>query len=104
MKLKVVTALIAASFSCASYARVDCPAAKVLNIQIEGTTILYMQEGAPWRKLGLISEEGTKERYSALLFSQATSKKVIVGYVSDTYNCAVQNYSESALLVRTHNE
>jgi hypothetical protein len=104
MKLKVAISLLIVSLSCASHARVDCPAAKIISIQIEATTILFLQEGADWRKLGLISEEGTKERYAALLASQAAGRKVIVAYARDTYDCLAQNYSESALLIRTHNE
>jgi hypothetical protein len=104
MEFKFITALIAISFSCVTFARVDCPAAKILNIQIEGTTILYLQEGSNWHRLGLLNEEGTKERYAALLASQASGRKVVVGYARDTYDCSALNYGESALLVRTHND
>ncbi len=47
-------------------ARMDCPIAKVLHIQIEGKKILYRQAGGtPWRTLGYLgNNDGTEERYT----------------------------------------
>jgi len=86
-----------------SFARTDCPLAKVTHIQIERGKILYQQEGFNWRVLGSINEDGTKERYAALLAAQMSGKHVLVGYARDDYNCNTTNYSESAILVRTYN-
>ncbi|NMM39921.1 hypothetical protein [Pseudoalteromonas arctica] len=85
--------------------RTDCPSAKIVHIQMEGTKIMYLQEGAPWRTLGYInSNDGTKERYSALLTAQATGSKVIVGYSGDDYDCGKTNYSTAAYMVRTFSQ
>ena len=91
-------------FSTHSFAaRTDCPSAQVLYIQIEGQKILYMQKGAPWRTLGYLNnEDGTRERYSALLAAQAAGRSVMVGYPVDGYDCSAQNYSTSAYIVRTY--
>ncbi|KPZ73133.1 hypothetical protein AN944_00281 [Shewanella sp. P1-14-1] len=85
-------------------ARVDCPIAKVINIQIEGSKIMYLQEGASWRTLGYITEAGTNERYSALLAAQMASKRVIVGYKDNNYDCSKTNYGTSAYIIRTYND
>ena len=85
--------------------RTDCPIAKVLNIQIEGKKIMYIQEGALWRVLGRLGlEDGTKERYSALLTAQATGRKVMVGYPVSGFDCRITNYVTSAYIVRTYNQ
>ena len=105
MKLKcVLFGVSSIVLSSTVFARTDCPAAKVQYIQIEGNVILYAQEGSSWHRLGTLNEEGTKERYSALLASQAAGKKVIVGYPSDTYNCSAVNYVDSANMLRTLTE
>ncbi|ACA85764.1 hypothetical protein [Shewanella woodyi] len=103
--MKIVKYLLFLAFllSSSAFARTDCPAAKVLHIQIEGSVILYMQEGSSWRRLGNLDEVGTAERYSALLAAQIAGLKVMVGYRSSSYNCAVTNYSEPAYIVRTYN-
>lgn len=84
--------------------RTDCPIARVVNIQLEGNVVLYMQEGSSWRRLGVLNEIGTKERYSALLAAHMAGLKVMVGYASNTYNCGATNYSESAYIVRTYSQ
>lgn len=85
-------------------ARTNCPSAKILNIQVEGKKILYLQEGAPWRALGYINKkDGTEERYSALLTAQATGRKVQVAYPVKSFNCSKVNYGTSAYLVKTFN-
>jgi hypothetical protein len=100
-KLKLLPLLILI-MSSEAFSRTDCPSAKVLNIQIEGSVILYTQENTGWRRLGVLTEPGTKERYAALLAAQMSGRKVMVGYSSDTYNCAITNYSDSAYIVRTY--
>ncbi|MCO7191407.1 MULTISPECIES: hypothetical protein [unclassified Pseudoalteromonas] len=86
-------------------ARTDCPAAKVLNIQIEGQKVMYQQEGASWRTLGFLNkDDGTKERYSALLTAQATGKKVVIGYSVDNYDCSAANYMTEAHMIRIYNQ
>lgn len=100
--LFLVLALVSTS---ALAVRTDCPSAKVVHIQIEGTKILYVQEGAPWRNLGYInSNDGTKERYSALLTAQATGNKVVVGYSGNDYDCEKTNYSTAAYMLRINNQ
>lgn len=85
-------------------ARTDCPAAPVLNIQIESNVILYLQKNAPWRRLGTLDEIGTRERLTALLAAQMSGRKVMVAYQNDGYDCTATNYAESAFIVRTYNE
>ncbi|MBU1390182.1 MAG: hypothetical protein KJ856_07760 [Gammaproteobacteria bacterium] len=86
-------------------ARTDCQVAKILNIQLEGEKIMYFQEGAPWRTLGYVNKnDGTKERYAALLAAQMAGKKVVVGYKENGYDCNVTNYGVPAFIVRTFNE
>lgn len=65
-------------------ARVDCAIALVTHIQVEGNRVIYLQQGAPWRGLGTLSDGGVKERYSALLAAQMAGRKVHIGYVHGT--------------------
>lgn len=85
-------------------ARTDCPAAKVTMIQIEDNVILYLQEGANWRRLGVVGELGTSERYSALLAAHMSGRKVVVAYASATYDCALYDLGTSANMVRLYAE
>lgn len=89
------------SFS--AYARVDCPTAIVENIQIEDNVVLYQQAGSLWRRLGVLNEEGTRERLSAMLAAQMAGKKVFVSYRRSDYDCNERNTSESAFILRIHN-
>ncbi|GAB1624091.1 hypothetical protein AAOGI_41410 [Agarivorans albus] len=85
-----------------THARKDCPEAKVVHVQIEGSVVLYRQEQAPWRRLGVLDDAGTKERYSALLAAQMAGRQVVVAYARDSYDCSKSNYAESAYIVRTY--
>jgi len=98
--LIIISLLISSSV----FSRTDCPAAKVTHIQIEGSVILYKQEGSSWRRLGDLREVGTTERYSALLAAQFSGKPVMVAYLSDNYDCNTQNYTDPAYIVRTYNQ
>jgi|GEM_PF-1683360 len=104
--IKPLFCLLIGIISLSSFAaRTDCPAARVLLIQIEGQKVLYAQEGASWRALGYLNKnDGTKERYSALLASQVTGNKVMVGYPVDNYDCSVVDYGTSAHIVRTYSK
>lgn len=104
MKLFKLIPLLLLFLTEVTYARTTCPNAKVVNIQIEGNVVLYTQEGSSWRRLGILSEPGTKERYAALLASQMSGRRVTVAYASDTYDCSVSNYAESAYIVRTYSQ
>ncbi len=94
--------LVAVSQPCLG--RTDCPVAKVLHIQLEGSKIMVYQEGGPWRTLGYLNETGTKERYSAVLAAQYAGKGIMIGYARSDYNCSATNYGESAYIVRTFNQ
>lgn len=85
-------------------ARTDCPVAPIVNIQIEGNVVLYLQKDAPWIRLETLEEIGTRERLTALLAAQMSVRKVMVAYSNDSYDCTTVNYSESAFIVRTYNE
>jgi len=102
---KLFSAVLLLLIAVPAYAgRTDCPASKILNIQIEGKKILYVQEGASWRSLGYVGRgDGTEERYSALLAAQATGFKVMVGYPVDDFDCSKTNYVTNASIVRTYN-
>ncbi len=104
IKSSVFFVLLMAFLPFSAQARVDCPAALIENIQIEGNFVLYRQSGYPWRRLGVLSEEGTRERLSAMLAAQMSGKKVFVSYKRSDYNCSVANTSESAFLLRTYNQ
>ncbi|MCM0148670.1 hypothetical protein KCN56_08875 [Photobacterium galatheae] len=97
-----ITLLASALFTQAAMARTDCPAAPIQNIQIEGSVVLYHQSNV-WRRLGVLTDVGTKERYSALLSAQMAGKNVMVAYPDDNYNCNATNYEDSAFIVRTYN-
>ncbi|HEY0924139.1 hypothetical protein [Rheinheimera pacifica] len=103
-KLIILVASAALVFSSSALARKTCPEALVQNIQIESDHVLYKQVGYPWRRLGILDEPGTRERLSALLAAQMANKKVIVAYKNNEYSCISENYSESAYLLRTHND
>ncbi|MDT3334954.1 hypothetical protein Q4Q49_06540 [Shewanella sp. SP1S1-7] len=75
----------------------------MINIQLEGLKIMYLQEGATWRTLGAINNnDGTKERYAALLSAQMSGKPVMVEYLQDGYDCGKVDYGTPAFLVRTY--
>jgi hypothetical protein len=99
---KLVLFIAALIISQPGLARTDCPAAIVNNIQVEGSIVLYHQSSV-WRRLGVLTDIGTKERFSALLSAHMSGKKVMVAYPRDDYDCSVTNYGESAYIVRTYN-
>ncbi|BCL69450.1 conserved exported hypothetical protein [Vibrio nigripulchritudo SO65] len=99
---KITLFILAAMFSQPSFARTDCPIDTISHIQIEGSVVLYYQSSV-WRRLGVLTDIGTKERYSALLSAQMSGKKVMVAYPRNDYNCHTTNYGESAFIVRTYN-
>jgi hypothetical protein len=96
--------LILLLISSTVFSRTNCPPAKVTHIQIEGSVVLYAQEGSTWRRLGDLREVGTTERYSALLAAQFSGKRVMVAYLNDNYDCDIANYSDPAYIVRTFNQ
>jgi len=85
-----------------TFASVDCPAAKVNYLQIEGSVIYVNLEGQNWHLLGQIDTVGTKERYSALLAAQMSGKKVVLRY-PDGYDCSAYELTVPAMMVRTYN-
>lgn len=101
MKIRVLFILGLFVFSAMSMARTDCPVTKVEHIQIEGSVVLYRQNGY-WRRLGRLEEPGTKERYSAMLSAHMAGKPVMVAYLQDEFNCNESNYITSAHIVRTY--
>ncbi|UTM59089.1 hypothetical protein L4174_020465 [Photobacterium sp. CCB-ST2H9] len=100
--IPIISLLTSVLFSQSVIARTDCPAAPIQNIQIEGSIVLYQQSGI-WRRLGVLSDVGTKERYAALLSAQMAGKNVMIAYPADNYNCNATNYKDSAFIVRTYN-
>jgi hypothetical protein len=97
-----LAALFIAAASQDALARTDCPVARVMNVQIEGQWVLYLQEGAQWRILGDLTLLGTKERLAAMLAAQMANRPVMVAYESNTYDCNVTNFSTPAFIVRTY--
>ena len=102
IKWKYVISITLLVLSSGAHARKNCPVAKIDHIQIESGVILYFQSGV-WRRLGVISDVGTKERYSALLAAQMSGKNVMIAYRNDDYDCHKTNYGESSYIVRTYN-
>lgn len=101
---KVLIAIAFLIMSDLALARKDCTAAKIIHVQTEGEIVQYLQEGAPWRTLGNVTnDDGTRERFSALLAAQMSGRKVMVGYVNSTYDCSKTNWIDLAIIVRTYN-
>ncbi len=103
MYFRIIALLALYLISFNSYARKDCPVAIVDNIQVEGSFVLYHQSEV-WRRLGVLTDVGTKERFSALLSAHMAGKKVIVSYANDSFNCNETNYTENAFMVRTYKD
>jgi len=104
MRTKISLVLcVVFSLSAVAADRTNCPVAVINNLQIESNFVLYLQQGAPWRRLGGLDEDGTAERYSAMLAAHMAGKRVMVSYKRDDYDCSETNYTESAYLVRTYN-
>ncbi|NRD73826.1 hypothetical protein HQQ94_11370 [Shewanella sp. VB17] len=105
VKLVKLVSLLSLLVASSSYARTSCPKDKIVHLQIESNHVLYSQDvnGKLWRRLGSLSEPGTRERYSALLAAQMSGKEVVVAYSDNAYDCSLTNYKVSAYLVRTFN-
>lgn len=103
MHFKILITVLLLFFSLNTYARKDCPVAIVDNIQIENASVLYLQSGV-WRKLGVLTDVGTKERFSALLAAHMSGKKVMVAYENSNFNCNKTDYSTNAMIVRTYKD
>lgn len=56
------------------FSSVNCPAAKVEYIQIEGSKILLHPENQQWHLLGNPETLGAREKYSAVLAAQMAGK------------------------------
>ncbi len=102
MRIRVIFSLLFL-VSVNTYARKDCPIAVIDNIQVENAGVLYFQSGV-WRKLGTLTDIGTKERFSALLAAHMAGKKVMVSYDNDNFNCNETDYTTNAIIVRTYKD
>ncbi|BDU40909.1 hypothetical protein [Vibrio nigripulchritudo] len=102
--MKKYLALLIVLFSSSSYARTDCPVAKVEHIQVEGTVVLYKQVGFPWRRLGVLNvNNGTEQRLSTILAAQYSGKNVMVAHSKSGFDCNSANFVDTAFIVRTYN-
>ena len=81
---------------------IDCPPAKVLNLQPQRSSILVKLQGQDWHRVGRPDHPGVKAMYSALLAAQMAGKKVTIRY-PDGYDCKAYELSTDAHMVRTHN-
>ena len=84
-------------------ATIDCPKAKIVNLQPQTNAILVKLEGQDWHKVGAPDDPGTMAMYSALLAAQMAEKPVVIRY-PDGYQCTEYELSTSAVIVRTYNE
>ncbi len=101
--ISIITCLALTLLSNFSVADVDCPAAKISNIQVQKTVIYVYPEGQQWHMVGNIDGPGVKEMYSALLAAQISGKKVILRY-PDGYDCSAYDLTIPANMVRTYND
>ncbi|EHP3973094.1 hypothetical protein KO763_002916 [Vibrio parahaemolyticus] len=99
-KLMFISVIV--MFSQNVFSKTICPADLVENVQIERDVVLYKQSDV-WRRLGVLTDIGTKERFSALLAAHMAGKKVGVGYPKSDYDCSKTNYVDSSNIVRTYN-
>lgn len=86
-----------------AFADVNCPKAKVSNLQLQTTSILVYQEGQNWHKVGNPESAAVQAMYSALLAAQMADKPVIIRY-PDGYDCMAYELASSAIMVRTYND
>ena len=86
-----------------AFADVNCPKAKVLNLQPQTNSILVYLEGQNWHKVGNPESTAVQAMYSALLAAQMADKPVIIRY-PDGYDCTAYELTTSAIMVRTYNE
>jgi len=103
MKSLVMFFVLMMAFAGIVNAQTDCPVSQISHIKVRGEAINYMQKGFKWRRLGKLTEVGTKERYSAMLAAQMSGKKVQVSYKSNSYDCNIENTTDSAIEVTTYN-
>lgn len=89
-------------FSNASFARTDCQALKVRNIQVEAGKVLFSLDNGVWKTLGPLDAPGTKERYAALLAAQMAGRLVMIAFSEDGYDCNATDYGTPVFIVRTY--
>lgn len=97
--LKPLFVILFACFSYSSYA-VDCPAAKVVHLQVEQDKVLVLLENQNWHLVGLFSSVWTEKMYSALLAAQMANNIVVIRY-PDGFDCSGYNLQVAPLAVRT---
>ena len=99
--LPSLVSIVLSLISLSTYASVDCPAAKVLNLQPQRGSILVKLQGQNWHRVGKPDHPGVQAMYAALLAAQMAGKKVTIRY-PDGYNCKAYELRTDALMVRTH--
>ena len=82
---------------------VDCPASKVVNIQVHPHSILFKLQNQNWHRLGIPGEQGVAEMYSALLAAQMSGKRVVVRYPGE-YDCAAYETETDPQMIRIYND
>ncbi len=98
--MRYIFSVLALFISLNSYG-IDCPAAKITQIQPQVGSILFYAEGQNWHRLGATDGRGVPEMYSALLAAMMSDKRVIVRY-PDGYDCTTYNTTIDAQMVRVY--
>ena len=103
IRMTAFTILVSFFHANITFASVDCPKAKILNLQPQTNAILVKLEGQDWHKVGAPGDPGSMAMCSALLAAQMAGKPVVIRY-PDGYQCSEYELSTSALMVRTYND
>lgn len=83
-----------------AWAVVDCPAAKVVHVQVENDAVYVYLEGQNWHLLGTIEHVATKMKLALVLAAQISGKRVMLRYPNG-FNCSASEMDTPSLVVRT---
>ena len=100
MKSKVILAAILGFMSCQIQAAVDCPAAKVKNVQPDKDRVYIQLEGQAWQSLGMYGQPGTEEKMSVALTALATEKSVILRFPDGSDSTCATEVPTTATMIR----
>ena len=98
--LRKLLALVVCLASAHSTFAIDCPAAKVLSVQVENNAIVILLEGQNWHLLGFNEHVATKMKLATVLAAQSSGKRVMLRY-PDGYNCTAYELDTPTMAVRT---
>lgn len=93
--------MLVATFALNQYAfAVDCPAAKVVHVQVENDAVYVYLEGQNWHLIGALEHVATKFKMATVLAAQASGRRLMLRYPNG-YNCTASEMDTPTLAVRT---